>query len=738
MAATGVPHLIPGTPAPATFPLTAFQSPRYAGVTRAIIESITQPGDLVLAVGVDAALPVAETLVSGRRMVALSRNPIHRLWAELDLHPVPVEQVQAALTQLGDLRKAGAPLISHINASYSSRCPRCRAIGTAEWFAWEREHARPFAKRVHCRRCGNAQEGPTDQEDLAAAGDYPPISGLAYHLALSRAAPSDDPDLERVAELVELYTSRNLASLMDVVTRLPQLHVAPDVRRALEALCLEALHRSSSLVPYETSSERPRSLRPPQRFLEMNVWTTLEEALNAYTGAYASGISPIAATDLAASWEVLLSSHAPAYLLLNRSLQEMNREQLATEVKAVLFEVRPPEASFWALSILWATWLWGPELPAGLRGFLSRRRLDWEWYRKSLAAAFHRLTPVIRAGAPVFVVTSGSEAAPVRAVVHSARQSGLHVDRWMACPPLGYRLLLTGSDRRSSRAGEGSFDAAAAYSDVLRRRGEPTHRRLLEGLGVLETEAAELPAPDTTTASDLQVAEGPYIWLRTAHRVDPPLADRVEAQTVELLADGGPWTTDDLIGTLYALFAGISSPDPELVNACISAYTTTEAPGTLSLRQEDEPGRRRAELQQMRAEVVTLGKRLGYDVGRRLGGDVVWKDGRREPYLFRCTTSALLGPHLLKAPPPCDGQRCLIVPGGRAALLALKLRRDPRLRELVHEQRWTFIKFRHLRRMVDEIRNHAELEAYLGLDPMVEQASAQLTLPGIEASRTET
>ena len=76
MAATGVPHLIPGTPVPATFPLAAFQSPRYVGVTRAIVESITQPGDLVLAIGVDAGLPVAETLISGRRMVALSRNPL--------------------------------------------------------------------------------------------------------------------------------------------------------------------------------------------------------------------------------------------------------------------------------------------------------------------------------------------------------------------------------------------------------------------------------------------------------------------------------------------------------------------------------------------------------------------------------------------------------------------------------------------------------------------------------------
>jgi hypothetical protein len=738
LADTGVPYLIPGTPVATAFPLARYQSPRFSGVIRAILETTTQPGDLVLAVGTGAGLPIAEAVASGRRIIALSRNPIHLLWAQLELHPVPIAPVQSALTQLSDLRKAGEPLISHINRAYASRCPRCETLGTAEWFAWERESGRPFAKRVRCRRCGTAHEGPVDAQDLAAAGTFPAHSGPAYHLALSRAVPPDDPDRERAAELVQLYTPRNLAALMDIISRLPQLHLPPDVDRVLTALILEALDGGSSLVPYGMPAERPRRLRPPQRFIEANVWMALERAVEAYAHnrdlipvELGSDVEKAAAPSLAA----LLASPEPAYLLLNSSLQELDQDRLQDEVKVVIFEVRSPEATFWALSILWAAWLWGPDLPAGLRGFLSRRRLDWEWYRKSLTAALYRLAPLARRGAPILMITGSAETAPVRAVVHSAQQCGLEVYRWIACPPSGYRLLLrpatteAGAKSALTEARHPYGVAEAVFQRVLRERGEPTDQRVLEGIAAIETETPDLPELDVRTSSELTTIAEPYVWFSTSRKAETPLADRVETQMIDLLAGEARWQPDELIGALYAQFRGLHSPDPELVISCMNAYTLPDEPGTLALRPEDEPNRRKSELQQMRAQVSELGERLGYDVGRRLGGDIVWRDAQRRPYLFRCTTTAILGPHLLKSPPPCDGLRCLIVPGGRAALIALKLRRDARLRLAVQEHHWTFVKFRHLRRMIDEIRDRSGLEVFLGLDPMVEQESAQLSLP---------
>ncbi len=287
MADAGGPQLIPGTPIAPIFPLARYRSHHLSGVVRAIAESSTKPGDLILAVGAVAGAPIAEAVASGRRIIALDRNPIHLLWTHLDLAPVPLDRVQTALTQLGDLPKDGRPLISYINDLYATRCPHCGMRATAEWFAWDREAGRPYAKRVRCRSCETTYEGPVDRDDLAAAGDFPVRTGPAYHLALSRVVPPDDSAHERVAELVQLYTQRNLTALMNIINRLPQLHLPDDVFRAVTALVLEALDRGSSLLSASAPDERPRSLRPAQRFLEANVWMVLEQAIDAYEYAAA-------------------------------------------------------------------------------------------------------------------------------------------------------------------------------------------------------------------------------------------------------------------------------------------------------------------------------------------------------------------------------------------------------------------------------------------------------------------
>ncbi len=38
--------------------------------------------------------------------------------------------------------------ISHLTNQYASRCPHCGAPGVAEWFSWDRDAAKPYAKRA--------------------------------------------------------------------------------------------------------------------------------------------------------------------------------------------------------------------------------------------------------------------------------------------------------------------------------------------------------------------------------------------------------------------------------------------------------------------------------------------------------------------------------------------------------------------------------------------------------------
>ena len=106
-----------------------------------------------------------------------------------------------------------------------------------------------------------------------------------------------------------------------------------------------------------------------------------------------------------------------------------------------------------------------------------------------------------------------------------------------------------------------------------------------------------------------------------------------------------------------------------------------------------------------------------------------WKEGRKDVYLFVLSPTAVLGRFLLSAPSPREGATpCLVFPGGRAELLAHKLRRDPRLARVAEEGNWEFVKFRHLRRLVAEELDRHLFEAVLRLDPIVEGEGVQIPL----------
>ncbi len=236
------------------------------------------------------------------------------------------------------------------------------------------------------------------------------------------------------------------------------------------------------------------------------------------------------------------------------------------------------------------------------------------------------------------------------------------------------------------------------------------------------------------------------------------LADRVEMETVRSLLRSGPCGAEALDAAICQAFPGWLTPERELTIECLHSYAEADParPGLWRLRVEDAPAARRAELEQMGALVQRTGQRLGYPVeqvpfaarplwvwraeaavpaapaqGNRSrskgrGKNLAGAAAERPPGMaFYITVSAVLSGALPIRPPLAQGW--IVLPGGRARLLAYKLRRDPRLRALA-EQRWRFVKFRHLRRLAeDESLTPGNLEHLLSLDPL-ENSDPQLSL----------
>jgi hypothetical protein len=717
------PTLIPGIPVAPGASLARYRAPTLATFVRAAVETATAPGDLIVELGISDTTYIRESLDMGRRVLALNANPIPLLWTQVALNPTPFAEVQAALTRLGDLPKGNQPLIAHIHDIYRSHCPTCHTSGIAEWFAWDRDMQRPFAKRIRCPHCTDAQEGAVDEQDIATLEQFAP-RGPAYHIALGRAAGIDDPLRERAADLVTLYTPRNLSVLMDVIHRLPQASTSPKIQHVLTMLVISALDEGSSLVPYGEPLTRPRSLRPAQRFIENNVWFVMENTLRDYGAHLTTPVAP--PVD---SIKTLLESPPGKHLLLAQPLQNVTPILPPHSVAALLIQPQPPDANFWALSALWATWLWKDTVHPSLRAFLGRRRLDWDWYQRSLAVTLKRISPHLAPDAPVFVALPDDDLTALAHIVAATAQAGFRVNRWIVCSPWGYRLALTLEHERTPPPPTDHEH----LTQVLRRRGEPTPAAFLSATHLI---AAQESAPTLLEALP-QITHIPAfthiapktVWMSSPAKTTKPLADRVEESVLRLLQSQEQWGRTALESAIYASFHGELSPEPVLVAACCDAYATADALENLRLRPEDMSAARGAETRQIRGLLRQLGERLSFNVTQTQDWDIIWADGEKPLYLFRCTTTAVLGPHLLISQPPTGARRHLVLPGGRAALVALKLKRDPRLQGNVEQDNWAFIKFRHLRLMAAEINQRADIEVYLGLDPIVEQGKVQIPLP---------
>jgi len=752
-------RFIPGSPAPPSAPLARYRPTQPAGAAGAYVRALTQPGDLVVDLFCQGPAVMRETVAADRRALGLSVNPLLLVAARSGLSQREPDALNAAFTRLADSPKGDIPLRRHLASLYHSACPSCGEPGSAEWFAWDRDGNYPFKKAVRCARCKGLQEGTPDDQDLHAAHRIHP-RGLAYYYALDRVAPPDHPARERAAELVELYTPRNLSALIDLSRRLEALEANEEAKTALTGVLLDCFDAGSGLDPHGEERPRPRALRLPSLYLERNVWLRFEEG---FAQLLAEETPP--PMQRAENVAALAQGKAAGYALVSHAARDAQKIIRPGSVTLLFSDPPRPDGVFWALSALWAGWLWEAPAARALRPFLRRRRFDWDWHWRALRAALEAAGPLLAPAGHLITIFSSSEDALLESTCLATSGAGYVLEGWGHSPEVGHRLVWRWEtqEARSKKQKTTCVEklehelmtvAKKTVARALRERGEPADWPTLHASayaelaqsGLLASVAAipkdeppalaftadavrrALDSAPLTQLADQGDRDAAMWWLADPGHIEPPLADRVDGLVWELLIQQ-EWKLEELINAVYAHFTGRLTPDLKLVRVCIDSYSTQEGE-TLRLRPEDDPLRRAAELETLRNDLTGLGKRLGFQVQQQGGWDVRWLEEERELYVFAISPQAALGRHLLARRPAGEGaQRCLVVPGGRAQLIDLKLQRDPRLARAVKAGGWQFVKFRHLRRLVTEekLDRHA-LKTVLGLDPIVEQEAAQIPL----------
>jgi hypothetical protein len=203
-----------------------------------------------------------------------------------------------------------------------------------------------------------------------------------------------------------------------------------------------------------------------------------------------------------------------------------------------------------------------------------------------------------------------------------------------------------------------------------------------------------------------------------------PVADRLEVRAVSFLQNNPGCTLLELERDLYPQFPGLLTPSRDMLKAVLESYGE-EQNGGWRLRKKDYPAARCAELEGIAALIGALGERIDYHTHRDEVHLLIWKEKDSPAYVFHLQASALVGPLLEKKAYPA-GRYLLVLPGGRAGLLAYKQQYDPRLKQKVQD--WQFVKFRLLRALADiPILTRQTFEEQIASDP-VEQAKGQMMM----------
>jgi len=725
------PGVLPERPGP----LARFLPPMERGAVTRMLASYPLPdGWLLDPFGASPLLAIEAA--QSRGVVAAFSNPVTRFVLEQRIHPLSPADLRAALALLAAAPKDDTRLERFLLELYRSECARCGASVFADHFIWDRELQVPVLKAYACDACHHSGEDPTtptDRERAVASAGY----GLAHALAAERAAAGDDPDRDHVEAALAVYPARAVYALVTLLQKLEQIEFTGGQRRAAEALMLSTFDAANGLWGYPESRARPKMLVASPRFREVNVWRALERAGDEWP-------QEPAAVQLAA-WPESGLPHAGVLAVFPGPIRDLI-ETLPAEAPAILTALPRPNQSYWTLSALWASWLWGREAAAPIKMALRRRRYDWMWHAAALRGAFQALARRQPAGSPVLAFLPEAEAGFLAAALAGLDAAGYRLRGQALRLSDGQAVVAweAARHRPATSAEEIGEVMAGAAEAALLELGEPAGYGLLYAAAALELgrqrQLADQWASDDTPplmrlTEEMEMILAPggrfermevrtelesgHFWLVDSASAAMPLSDRVETSVLETLRSHPGIHTTEVEARLCDAYRGLRTPDRKLVLACLASYALEDPTGCWRIRPEDEAEARLSDIAEIRAMLEALGDRLGYRVSAGEGpigpwnATVVWEEAGRPAFHYHVQGTAALEA-ALAAP---GGEHVIVLPGGRAPLVAEKERRDPRLRAWLAAG-GRIVKFRHIRRLATEASLHAEsLPERLGIDP---------------------
>ncbi|HUI87178.1 MAG TPA: hypothetical protein VLX61_00505 [Anaerolineales bacterium] len=720
-------------------PLSRFIPPLEEGTISAWLSLHVARGSWLLDPFGFAPRVAIEAARAGYRLLVTVNNPITRFLLELAARPPAESDFKAALADLAASKKGDEHLETHLRTLYVTTCEKCGHEVLASAFLWRRNEDAPYARIYECRECGDAGERIVTSEDVERAKKIASTDTLHRSRALERVASMDDDDRVYAEEAIQHYLPRPLYVLTTLINRLDSLNLSPERRRALTALILVACDAGNTVWGYPSERARPKQLNIPNQFREQNVWMMLERGIALWAGT--------ASSVLCEAWPKKIPESGGICIYEGRLKDLAHEVKKEIPISAVVTALPRPNQAFWTLSALWAGWLWGRPAVEPYKVALHRRRYDWAWSATALNAAFAHLFELVPLGTPFFGLLPEAEPPFLTAALTAAGAASFDLESVaLRTEHDPIQIVWKRGEHLHRESIEPEMDSVRqAVRAYLRERGEPASYLHVHAAGLMALneahalkkdqgfdealrkiqtamEAALKGDADLVHYSGGESAETGLWGLRLQSRPEN-LADRVEVAVVTFLQKNRSSIFLEIEDDLYRRFPGLLTPSKGMIYAVLNSYAEKDG-ASWKLRAEDVTSARREELKNMERLIGSIGERLKYAT-RREDKWMTWDEKGKAVRVFSVLASALVGRAIADMPYPPE-KNLLVIPGGRAALVAYKAQRDPALAEQLKTVR--LLKYRLLRALSQvPILTRETFEEQIASDP-VEQIQGQMMM----------
>ncbi len=418
-----------------------FAPPPAPALVAARLEASSSPGDIVLDLFGRGGWIARSAIDHQRTAVTLETTPLDRLLAEVVLRPPDLRHLDAAVQAIAASARRESSLKASITDRYASHCATCGRAVILDEVTWAVESTdedgrpagpRPIRKHYRCPVCrdqlggGEQRQAPVDATDIARAADP---DGSEVRAGLRDRFPVLEGGEALPDELLDLHTTRQLASLVAILERIEGDLRAASISAALRLALLHALLPATRLA---TSAGRVAPLKITAghvklpgnaQWRERNPWLAFEDGVRMVRGfvqRLESGAwGPVPARlgdDLrslaeGAATAVLKQGTGAALTALAVEARHLGTAGIRPRIRLVL---GTPPMHPTAERIAWAyhgtAWVLGRDAAATLPlepVFGPSVRAGWSWQAASVTRSLRAVEPVLARDARIVFMLEG-------------------------------------------------------------------------------------------------------------------------------------------------------------------------------------------------------------------------------------------------------------------------------------------------------------------------------------------